>query len=240
MAPAHLLLCMGAKRNPMQKALEVSINLPDDTKRHVIVGSTGSGKTQCGIWHLSLRDYLNMPWVIFDFKGDDLIAEIGAKEISVNSAPPKKPGLYVVRPLPETDDASVEAFLMKCWAQEDIGLYIDEGYMIPNDSKAFKAILTQGRSKHIPVIVLSQRPVWLSRFVFSEADFYQVFRLNDKRDRQTVKSFLPFDVEERLPDYHSYWYDVGNDFSQVWKPVPSKGTIIKSFRDNLRTPRTLL
>jgi hypothetical protein len=107
-------------------------------------------------------------------------------------------------------------------------------------SKAFDAILTQGRSKRIPVIVLSQRPVWLSRFVFSEASYFQVFWLNDFRDRQTVQSFIPADTENRLPDFNSLWYDVGRDRVSRMLPVPARTTILETFRERMRPKVTLI
>ena len=170
-----------AKENPASE-----IRLPDDSHRITIVGRTGSGKTVAGLWHLSKRDFLSMPWVIIDYKTDKNINSIkGAKNLSLKDTP-KKPGIYIVHPLPGQDEEITE-FLWKIWARENIGLYVDEGYMI-GSNPAFEALLTQGRSKNIPMIVLSQRPAWISRFVFSESDFFQEFHLNDKRDRKTMSS----------------------------------------------------
>jgi hypothetical protein len=88
--------------------------LPDTQKRLAVVGSTGSGKTFAGIWHLSIADF-SIPWIIFDFKNDGLIGELGATEISIAGRAPKKAGLYVVRPLPEIDDAAITNFLWQVW-----------------------------------------------------------------------------------------------------------------------------
>jgi hypothetical protein len=210
------------------------VNLPGPDKRLAIVGSTGSGKTQAGIWHLSNQDWgdkvRGRPWIIFDFKGDDLIARLGATEISVYGKPPTKPGLYVVRPIPEMDDAAVTQMLWNIWRNENTGIYIDEGYMVGNRNPALNACLTQGRSKRIQMIVLSQRPVWMSRFVFSEADFFQVFRLNDRRDYDNVQSMISIDVTKRLAPYQSHWYDVGADRGVIFNPVPGRRSLIESFR----------
>lgn len=212
--------------------------LPNNTQRLAIIGRTGSGKTQFGTWVLSQCPFDRQPYIVIDYKGDELIAsvdrirEIGLKEV------PKTPGLYVVRPLPSEQEA-VENWLWKVWGQERIGLYVDEGYALPDKSQAFQAILTQGRSKRLPVICLTQRPTWVSRFVFSEADFYACFQLNDHRDKLTIQSFTPKDrmnLAERLPDYHAYWYDVGRDNVFVIQPVPSAENIAELI-DSKLTPR---
>lgn len=215
------------------------MRLPNDNQRIAILGKTGSGKTVAGLWQLSERSYDIMPWVIFDFKGDKSIAEIPYTiEIQITDPPPSEPGLYIVRPLPD-DGEAVDAFLMACWRKERIGLFFDEGYMIGNgkgDSRAFRALLTQGRSKNIPMIILSQRPAWLSRFAFSEADFYQIFWLNDIEDRKRVQGFLPrerADLHARLPNYHSIYYDVGKDKVDLLRPVPNSDSILATFERRL-------
>lgn len=203
------------------------MQLPNDSQRLVIVGRTGSGKTVAGIWHLSRRDYKKMPWIIFDWKRDGLIAKIPAIELELGKLP-EKPGLYVVRPLPD-DAENVEALLWAIWDRGNIGIYVDEGYMLENN-KAYRAIQTQGRSKRIPTITLSQRPVFLDRFIFSEADFYQVFNLNEINDRKRIREWMrDYDVNKKLDNYYSWYYDVGADELAIMRPVPNEKEIISSF-----------
>lgn len=214
------------------------MRLPGPTDRTLIVGSTGSGKTRFGVWLSSTRNYDERPLFIFDYKRDDLIAQIPGKIISINKPPPTEPGIYILQPLPMVDDAAVERFLWKVWANERVILYFDEAYMVgtrrgaPNAAAALAAILTQGRSKYIEVISLSQRPVWLNEFSRSEATFYSIFNLTDELDRKTMSRFVPeelYSPQTRLSKFHSVWYDVVNGKGGVLAPVPSDAEIIARF-----------
>jgi hypothetical protein len=211
--------------------------LPNNSQRLAIVGRTGSGKTQAALWHLSTRDFDKKPWVIFDFKLDDHIAQIeGAEEIDFDTVP-KKAGIYVLHPHPSQQE-EVNEYLWKLWSKENVGIFADEGYMIPNPrtKNAFQACLTQGRSKKIPMIVLSQRPNWISRFVFSEADFFQIFQLTDNDDTRIVQRYIHADdknISIRLPDYHSYYFDVGKNKIHTFGPVPDEAIILETINEKL-------
>jgi DNA helicase HerA-like ATPase len=207
--------------------------LPTPDKRTSVIGSTGSGKTQFAVWLLSSRDFHIRPCVIFDFKGDELIGQLGAQEISVSSDPPKEAGLYIIRPLPG-DEEYVSRFFMKCLYQEDIIIYIDEGYMLPKLDRWFRACLTQGRSKHIEMIILSQRPVWMDKYVFTEANFFAVFKLNSVEDRKHMRNFLDGRELTILPQYHCLWYDVDKQQSTILRPVPQAEDLIATFRAKLK------
>ena len=217
--------------------------LPTDGQRAFVCGQTGSGKTRAGIWQLSMRSYTRIPWIIFDYKGDDLIARIEhVKEVSILSKPPTHPGLYIVRPLPHQHE-EVQAFLWKVWANKNTGLFFDEGYMVSGQGKKcppLDAILTQGRSLRVPCITLCQRPVWLNRFVISETDVYQVFHLNSEGDREKVGEFIPAECDAELPRFWSHWYDVAQREHTVLQPVPLDAEILSRFHDRLKPRRRLL
>lgn len=214
----------------------MSFRLPTDGNRCTILGMTGSGKTIAGLWQLSRRSYETKPWIILDFKRDSTIAQIPRlEEIGLTDRVPTKPGLYVIRPmLGDNTDDEVENFLRNVWWAEHTGLYFDEGYMIRQHSHALKAILTQGRSKRIPVISLSQRPVELSRFLLSESEFLQMFFLHTPADIKRMRDWMPWDgsTPER---FHSYWYDVARRQLTYLKPVPDESEILNRFDD--RIPR---
>jgi hypothetical protein len=207
------------------------MRLPDNTQHLFIVGSTGSGKTRSAVWHLSKRNYLKMPWMVIDYKRDDLIASIPAVEVDIRDRLPELPGLYVMHPDPDEQDELASLFT-RIWKRGYTGTYIDEGYNIESGdaNKRYRMLITQGRSLRCPVMTLSQRPVWVNKFAVSESNFYQMFRLNAHDDRKTMKGFMPADSMIDLPAFHSWYYDVGNNKLDIVKPVPSDEDIIAGFK----------
>lgn len=207
------------------------VRFPTNHDRLAIIGRTGSGKTTAAAWHLSGKDFNKQPWVIINTKGDPFLNEIGSirgvRHLSIDGTPDDK-GLYIVSPLPNERD-QLDDFFFRIWERQNTGVYIDEGYMIER-TDGLNALLTQGRSRRIPMIVLSQRPAWISKFVFSEADFIQLFHLQHEADRKNVAQFVPFNTKYRLPKLHSYWYNVAENEIVEFAPVPPKGHILERFR----------
>ena len=207
------------------------VRLPGPTHRTVIVGRTGSGKTQAAVWHLSHANFDEQPWVILDYKGDELLGSIArAQEINLDTIP-TEPGVYILPILPGEEEELSEWF-HRAWEKEDIGIFVDEGYMIDRNDRWFNACLTQGRSKRIPMIVLSQRPVWLSRFVFSEADFFQAFDLTHIKDMEKVREYIRDNdrnqLDKPLSEFHSFYYDVGKRRLETFGPVPEAGKMLQT------------
>jgi len=216
------------------------MNLPGDQDRIAIIGATGSGKTHAAMWHLSRRNFDVKPWLIYDFKMEEFINEIpGAYRLGVTDPIPSRPGIYIVQPNANDDDL-VESQMWAIWAHENVGVFVDEGYMLGNNNRGHRMLLTQGRSKHIPMIELCQRPVWLDRFVFSESQFFQVFHLNSAKDIQTVQQYIPQDLSKPLPTRHSYYYDVRMRKLVVLKSMPDKDAILDTFDMKLSKLRKVI
>lgn len=207
----------------------MSYVLPSPDKRTVIVGSTGSGKTFVACWLLASRDWHLRPWFVIDFKGDSLIGDIGMQEISVLDRPPRKPGLYRVPVIPNVTDEALTQFFWRVWENENAGVYVDEGFMIPRRDPGFSALLTQGRSKRIEMITLVQRPVWCDRFIFSEANHYYIMKLQLLDDRKYVSGYLDGASIDRLPRFHSYWYSADEQEGVHLRPVPGRAEILDTF-----------
>lgn len=193
------------------------IDFPNDTQRHAIIGQTGSGKSHFGMWTLSQRSYDKMPWVVVDSKREDLLKDVPwTDEISPSRKPPRKAGLFVMRPrVAEFADGTMTKFLYDAWDAENTGLFIDEGYAFDRNDPGLKTVLTQGRSKHVPVISLSQKPSWASPFLFSESEFKSIFYLDMPNDIDRVMEWMPARARDpvtggpidpnMLPDHCSYW-----------------------------------
>jgi hypothetical protein len=224
------------------------IKLPGKHNRIVLVGRTGTGKTVAGLWHLSQQN-LDRPWVILNFKNDEHIDSIeNTAEIDFDWKPTKKDkGLYILRPLPSDmkgtiqRPSNIDVFLWKIWAAEKCGIFVDECFMVGN-SDAFNSCLTQGRSKQVPMIMCTQRPVWISRFCFSEASYVQVFDLNDARDIDTIESFVPivWEQEPPLEPFQSWYYEIDRNYLVRLKPVPDMDHIRGTFKSKLRKRVTFL
>jgi hypothetical protein len=182
------------------------------------------------------------PWLIVDYKGDDLLSSIGAEEIKVGGKIGKS-GVYIVHPVrsEETQEA-MEEWFWQIHRRENIGVLFDEGYMIGKNgrSEAFDTLLTQGRSKKISCIVLTQRPVRVSQFVFSEANFFMAFDLHQPDDRKRVDEYIPGYKGISLPEYHSLWFDVKKKKKAILKPVPEADQILDVFDWKLSPRRKII
>lgn len=210
----------------------MTMTLPGAADRTAVIGATGTGKTIFGAWLLSKQRFDKRPWVVIDFKGEELWEQVGTppmRSLRVGSMPGKR-GLYRMRVQP-WDDEAIEDWLKKVWSHGNIGLFVDEVSLIPQ-KEAFKAILRQGRSLRIPVIACSQRPVDVDREVWSEANYISVFRLDDIRDYKIIKGFTrDAPIDRQLPEYYSHWYDKKNFTCLQLRPVPEPASIAKSLRE---------
>lgn len=217
--------------------------LPNNSQHIAIVGRNGTGKSRAALWHLSTKDLAKEKWVIIDYKREPDFGRIETAKYIDFKDDIKEPGVYIIQPMPNQVE-EMDGFLYKIHSQENVGVLVDEGYMLRDNEVAFNALLTQGRSKRIPLIVLSQRPSWISRFVFSESTFYQVFALNDRRDRKTVTEFIDFGEGKRdyrnvnsLPPFHSWYYDVGEDNLIIAAPVPDLDPTMDAINTKLAPPK---
>jgi hypothetical protein len=224
---------------------------PGPRDRVAIVGGTGEGKTQFGLWSVAeSADFDKKPWFFFDYKREDpiferLIASEDARIARLDKPPPLEPGLYIVQPDPERPDL-VANYLWNIYRRGHTGLFFDEMSMLPEYRGAastggpVKAILTQGRSKEMPVYALVQRPVDVNLHTFSEAQFLAVFYLKKKEDRKRIAEYLPddepiFEDERPLPRYYCRWWNDKKRMALILRPAPDANMILQIF--NIRIAR---
>lgn len=218
-----------------------NVRFPGPSNRTTVIGRTGSGKSHFAAWLLSIQNFDAMPWVIIDFKDEhtdiinkiDRITPIGFDDV------PDRPGLYILKPM-SSDSDEIEQWLWKVFQHGNIGLFFDEVFPLGQNNEAFNTILMQGRSRMIPVIVCTQRPTNISVYCFSEASFYFVFDLTKKRDRQTISHEIGIPQNYQLPEYHSYYYDVGKKASNRLAPAPAEGAILAAIEKRLPQQRRIL
>jgi hypothetical protein len=217
----------------------VAFRLPNNSQHSLVTGRNGTGKTRFAFWLFGLAPFDSQPYIVLDWKEEELFARCDRiREISLKDPIPTDPSVYIIRPLPGQEQ-EIEDWLWRVWSQGNTGLYVDEGYSINPRSPALQAILTQGRSRHLPVIYLAQRPSHISRFVISEATFLSIFAINDKEDRKRIQQFVPddkIDLDKALPPFYSHWYDVGQNENYILRPVPSDDELL-DVMDRRLTPK---
>ena len=215
---------------------------PDLDERVAVLGHTGSGKTVGGLFLLSEAGFDKQPFIIFDLKEETLFRKIPKlKWLDWNAREmPDGEGLYIVSLLPnERNYPVINDYLERIWRAGSTGVFVDEGHHMPN-SDELKALFITGRSRRIPVIAASQRPVLVPRHMISEADYHMNYHLHDKRDRDIVRAFTPdpnnepiWDTSKKLPRYHWRWYDSKRDRSFISRPVPYPDQILKRINTRL-------
>jgi hypothetical protein len=192
------------------------------------MGANGTGKTVAGAWVLSKQDMVKMPWVILDFKGEELWDAVRPIPLRLGQMPGKS-GLYIMRILPG-QEAQLEAWLWKVWKRGQIGLFCDEATFLTGMNSC-KAILRQGRSKHVPIIACTQRPIGIDREFFTESSYKMLFRLDDVRDYKVVEGFTRnANMRPLLKPYWSYWYDSKQAHTFILRPVPNPAIIASDLR----------
>lgn len=210
---------------------EGAFRLPGAADRTTIIGETGTGKTIMGGWVLSKQRFDKRPWVAIDFKGEvlwDMIGTPPVRDLRLGAMPGNR-GLYRMSVNPGQED-ELEDWMWKVWKHENIGLFIDEVSLVPQKS-AFKGLLRQGRTKLIPIISCTQRPVDCDREVFTESQFISVFALADVRDYKIIQGFTHGAAIDRpLPEHHSHWYDKRKRTLFALKPTPDPDSIAASLR----------
>ncbi len=195
-------------------------------QRLALFGRAGSGKTYLSQWML-LRSKLK--WIVLDTKHDPNFDEW--RPVGSLIAPSRMSRLWqdrqhiVIRPGPEqSTPQALDHYLYELHDSfENFGILIDETYQVAYGPKAgpgLTGLITRGRARKQAVICGSQRPAWVPRFVFTEANYYIIMSLNIAGDRKTVYDFTGKKrVLDRVEPRHWLHYDVASDQMTAYRPV---------------------
>jgi len=202
----------------------------DPGKRALISGRTGTGKSTLACWFL-LRS--NQHWIIFNPKltsayktlpDSHVITKFDSRALDASIKRHKFTVLNF-----STENAVFEfmdAVLLYLHENyENIGILADELYTLHTGNAragdGLIAYLTRGREKRQSFLGLTQRPAWLSKFLFSESDYIGALDLRLPEDRKRL-----FDMTGQgafktdLQSHHWLWYIVATDTITLFGPVP--------------------
>jgi hypothetical protein len=162
------------------------------------------------------------PVAILDTKGEDLFSHLNVKTklASIN----RDNDVIVYRPSPDElfDESTLDTFLLKLYDRPRSGIvYVDELTSLGDSPKAKPGLLSlysrgrqhiaNGRSIHTTTIGSTQAPFFVPRVVYRQSRSFALFRLNDKRDRETVARFTHPGLVAIPTQDHAFWYFLDTD-----------------------------
>lgn len=198
-------------------------------KRAMFAGRTGSGKSTVACWWLNRSPghwlILNPKWTAA-FNGLPDSNVVDSLDLNKIEKSLEKYRFTIVNPQSSQSSPDVlDALIM--WLHEsftDIGLCVDELYAIHKNGIAGEGLigwLTRGRELRQSFLGLTQRPAWLSKFIFSESDFVGGMSLALEADRKRMYEITGRQqFMEKLPPREWLWYDVEADHLRKFGPVP--------------------
>jgi len=188
----------------------------------LFVGATGSGKTTLAKGLLWKRPSV----VVLDPKRTFTLPDGWPHETYTTMARLSRHddnnAAAIYRPDPDDLDKGCEEFFQWVFDRGDTLLYVDEAAEVSTPtkiSKGYSRCLRLGRERGIGTWSATQRPVWIYRAIYTEAEHVFVFRLRDMDDRAAVARFTTKDILTKNPTGHGfYWY---NDRNQRLRYYPS-------------------
>jgi hypothetical protein len=196
----------------------------DTSERWAILGAAGSGKSQFAKFIMNASP-ADLPFLFIDSKTDGL-PEAG-RGYTLKQAlnrinrrifnAPRLTRVFIKDPESEDEMNDFDSMCGIMLRKGYVGMLVDEAYMMPNVPN-YRRLFTAGRSRRTPLIICMQRPVGVPRVCISEASRIVSFNLIDKRDRDTLRAYAPFD-NETIDNYYAKYYDTKTNENILLSPI---------------------
>lgn len=182
----------------------MKIRIQND-ERVVIVGGTGSGKT---ILAKHFLKRLNRVMVVDPKHTFKLEGFARRRSLPVFG----KMFRIIVRPRLD-DDWFLADLFREVFRGRNATIYVDElaslSEMFPNATVALADIARTGRERHVAVWTALQRPRWVPRVFFTEAEAIFQFNLRSGEDRAYMSQFAGPLVRDTIERF-TFWYSHAN------------------------------
>lgn len=176
-----------------------------------LAGKTGSGKTYAAEFLLKkirrkiVIDPKQSPaidkWNLLPFDKESIKLLEDGKDASIRIWEP---------PAIDKDGFPVwDAIFELAWDLAPITIYIDEMYSVAKNGKMsypLRRLYTQGREHDVGLWASTQRPKFVPKEMFTEAEWGFVFMLKREDDRKEIAADSGYDlIEEPIRDLHGFW-----------------------------------
>lgn len=201
----------------------------DPGRRALIAGKTGTGKSVLACWMLY---HSPGAWIILNpkhtaaYKNLPDSTVVNGLDFSRIERGFKRHRFVVVNPSSrESDPDNLDDFVMQLHENwQNVGLCCDELYSMHKNAVAGAGLigwLTRGRELKQSFLGLTQRPAFLSKFLFSESDYIvgMQLQLRDDRRRMVEMTDKP-QFAAKIPRRHWLWFDVAADSLTHYGAVP--------------------
>lgn len=199
-------------------------------KRAIIAGRTGSGKSTLGKWLLARSPGR---WIILNPKWTSAYNSLPDSNI-VKSLDPRKVErsmmqhhFTIINPgKGESDAESMDQFIEHMHdSYSNFGICADELYTLHRGNgvagDGLIGLLTRGRELKQSFLGMTQRPAFISKFLFSESDYICGMSLALADDRKKMFDNTSRDeFRAQLPPHKWLWYDVAKADLRYFGPVP--------------------
>lgn len=209
------------------------MNLPSikPGERAILAGRSGSGKSTLACWMLCNSPghwfILNPKWTkAYDKLPDSIVVK--GMDVSKLEREIGRHRFVVINPKQsEATPDNMDAFVQ--WVHDSftkVGVCVDELYTLHKNGQAGDGLisyLTRGRELGQSFFGQTQRPAWVSQFLFSESSYIGEMSLNLLKDRKRMEEFIGRpEALEKLQPHWWLWYDTNRDVLRKFQPVPMR------------------